>query len=269
MSGMKAVVAIYDSHSQAEEAVEEPQRSGFDMKKMSVAGKNYPAGEHVVDTPKTARRSTRVLVVDDHESVRRGLQELIKSEPDFQMCGEAANGLEAVEKARRLKPDVAILDISMPGLNGVEAARQIAAETPSTEVLILSAYESEQLVEESLIAGAHGYLLKSDAARDLLAAIGALSQRRPFFTAKVALRVLKGYLESAAKAGGFSQQLTGREREIVQLLAEGKSSKEVASIQGTAVKTVETHRTNLMRKLGLHSICELVHYAIRNQIIDA
>ncbi|MGH9354262.1 MAG: response regulator [Terriglobia bacterium] len=216
-----------------------------------------------------AGRLTRVLVADDHESVRRGIGELLKFEPDFELAGEAASGSEAVEKARQLKPDVAVLDVSMPGMNGLEAARKITKENPSIEVMILTVHESEQLIEEVLTAGAHGYMLKSDVGQDLLTAIGSLSRRRPFFTTKVAKMVLNGYLESTAQAGGSCQDLTSRERQVIQLLAEGKSSKEVAVIQGIAVKTAETHRTNLMRKLGLHSICDLVHYAVRNQIIEA
>lgn len=212
-------------------------------------------------------RITRVLVADDHESVRRGIGELIKSEPELELCGEAVNGLEAVEKAHRLKPDVAILDLNMPAMNGLEAARKIVKETPSVEVMVLTVNDSEQLVEQVLSAGVHGYVLKSDIGRDLVTAIEMLSQKRPFFTTKVARMVLDGYLESAAQTQGL--ELTPRERQVIQLLAEGKSTKEVAVIQGIAVKTAETHRTNLMRKLDLHSICDLVHYAVRNQIIHA
>ncbi|MGH9345166.1 MAG: response regulator, partial [Terriglobia bacterium] len=206
-------------------------------------------------------RLTRILVADDHESVRRGIGELIKTEPGFELSGEAANGFEAVEKARQLKPDVAVLDMSMPRMNGLEAARKITKESPSVEVMILTVHDSELLIEEVLTSGAHAYMLKSDVGQDLLAAIDSLSRRRPFFTTKVAKMVLNGYLESSARAGGSREDLTPRERQVIQLLAEGKSSKEVAVIQGIAVKTAETHRTNLMRKLGLHSICDLVHYA--------
>jgi DNA-binding NarL/FixJ family response regulator len=211
-----------------------------------------------------------VLVADDHESVRYGVRELIKAERAFQVCGEAIDGREAVEKARQLKPDVVVIDVSMPELNGIEATRQIVKENAAAEVLVLTVYESEQIVEEILNAGARGYLLKSDVACDLLFAITSLSQHRPFFTSKVAAMVLQGYLENSARAGGCKvSNLTAREREVVQLLAEGKSNKEVAVIQGIEVKTAETHRANLMRKLGLHSVCDLVHYAVRNQIIEA
>jgi DNA-binding NarL/FixJ family response regulator len=213
---------------------------------------------------------SKVLVADDHESVRHGVRELIKTERAFEVCGEAMDGLEAVEKARHLKPDIVVIDVSMPQLNGIEATRQIVKENASAEVLVLTVYESEQIVDEILNAGARGYLLKSDVAYDLLFAITSLSRHRPFFTSKVASMVLQGYLENSARAGGCNvSALTAREREVVQLLAEGKSNKEVAVIQGIEVKTAETHRANLMRKLGLHSVCDLVHYAVRNQIIEA
>lgn len=213
---------------------------------------------------------TRVLIADDHESVRRGLRELIKTEGAFQVCGEATDGRQAVEKARELNPDVVVIDIGMPELNGIEATRQIVNRNPRAEVLVLTVYESEQMIEDILRAGARGYLLKSDVARDLLFAVRSVAQHRPFFTSKVASMVLQVYLESSARAGGWNPSgLTSSERQIVQLLAEGKSNKEVAVAQGIEVKTAETHRANLMRKLGLHSICDLVHYAIRNRIIEA
>lgn len=215
------------------------------------------------------RITIRILVADDHEYVRRGLRELIKTEPGYEICAEAANGQEAVEKTQSLKPDVVVLDVSMPGLNGIEATRQIMKEVPETEVLVLTVYESEQMISELLSAGARGYLLKSDAARDLLVAIESLHQRRPFFTSKVARMVLRGYLQGAASSNpALSSCLTTRERQIVQLLAEGKSNKDVAVIQGITVKTAETHRANLMRKLELHSVSDLVHYAVRNQIVE-
>ncbi|MGH9430703.1 MAG: response regulator [Terriglobia bacterium] len=211
-----------------------------------------------------------MLVADDHEYVRRGLRELIKTEPGFEICAEAANGEEAVERTQSLKPDVVVLDVSMPGLNGIEATRQIMKEVPETEVLVLTIYESEQMISELLNAGARGYLLKSDAARDLLIAIESLHQRRPFFTSKVARIVLRGYLQGAASRDPQpSESMTSRERQVIQLLAEGKTNKDVAVIQGITVKTAETHRANLMRKLDLHSISDLVHYAVRNEIVEA
>jgi DNA-binding NarL/FixJ family response regulator len=215
-------------------------------------------------------RVTRVLIADDHESVRRGLRELIRTENGFEVCGEAGDGRQVIEKAKELKPDVVVLDIGMPELNGIEATRQIVRWNPRIEVLVLTVFESEQTIGEILNAGARGYLLKSDVARDLLFAIKSLSQHRPFFTTKVASMVLDAYLEHSASAAPSNPAgLTSRERQIVQLLAEGKSNKEVAVAQGIEVKTAETHRANLMRKLGLHSVCDLVHYAVRNRIIEA
>lgn len=211
----------------------------------------------------------RVLVADDHESVRRGIGELIDAEQGFEVAGEAKNGIEAVEQARILNPDIAVLDMNMPQMNGLETARRITKELREVEVLILTFTDSESLAQEALHAGVHGYMLKSDASRDLMTAISSLAQRRPYFTAKVAHTVLNGYLEATANSGGSRQDLTAREREVIQLLAEGKSSKEVAVIHNIALKTAETHRMNLMRKLNLHSICDLVHYAVRNRIIDA
>ncbi len=214
-------------------------------------------------------RPIRVLIADDHELVRRGLREICAADPgEFEICAEAATGLEAVELARRTQPDVVVIDVSMPGLNGVETTRLIAKEVPHAAVLILTMYESEQLIEELLKAGARGYVLKTDAARDLPVAIESLYRRRPFFSTRVAQKVLDGYLKDSAHARDKSP-LTPAERRVVQLLAEGKSNKEVANLQGISVKTAETHRANIMRKLGLRSMSDLVHYAIRNEIIEA
>jgi len=212
----------------------------------------------------------RILLADDHEVVRRGLCSLLKAQPDCEVCGEAADGREAVEKALKLKPEIVILDIGMPRLNGLEATRQILRVIPETKILILTLHDSDQVVREVLDAGARGFLLKSDAARDLVSAIEALRRDKIYFTPKVASMVLNGYLQSrSAPASGNETRgrLTPREREIVQLLAEGKSSKEVAVTLGLSVKTAETHRSNIMRKLDLHSVSDLVLYAVRNNIV--
>jgi DNA-binding NarL/FixJ family response regulator len=210
----------------------------------------------------------RILLADDHEIVRRGLKDLLEAEAGWQIVGEAATGREAVAKAKLLKPDVAILDIRMPELNGLEATRQIRQALPRTEILILTMSDSEQLARTVLEAGAHGYLLKSDAGRDLVAAVDSLRQHRPFFTSEIARMVLQGFLKlgNSGVAGIPGDPLTGREREIIQLLAEGKSNKEVAAALGISLKTAETHRANIMRKLDLHSTSDLVHYAVRNGI---
>jgi DNA-binding NarL/FixJ family response regulator len=212
----------------------------------------------------------RILVADDHEVVRKGLVALLQQQPDWQVCGEAGDGRDAVEKAQQLKPDVVILDIGMPSLNGLEATRQILKTNPHARILILTLHDSDQVVRDVLNAGARGFLLKSDAARDLVAAVEALRRDKTYFTSKVASMVLEGYLKGStgpAPAAVSRNRLTPREREIVQLLAEGKSTKEVAVALGLSVKTAETHRSNIMRKLQLHSVSDLVLYAVRNNIV--
>jgi len=211
-----------------------------------------------------------LLIADDHEVVRRGLRVLIAEQSGWTIAAEAKDGKDAVIKANQFKPDVAILDISMPLLNGLEATRQIAKVSPGTKVLILTVHDADLLVGKVIQAGARGYILKTDLGRDLISAVKALLANKTFFTAKVAQMVMDGYLGKGPKSSGeeFSQ-ITGREREVVQLLAEGKSSKEVATILGISTKTVETHRTNLMRKLNCHSVSELVRYAVRNHLVEA
>jgi DNA-binding NarL/FixJ family response regulator len=216
----------------------------------------------------------RLLIADDHEVVRKGLRTLLESQPGWQVAGEASDGRDAVEKARELKPDVIVLDIGMPSLNGLEAARQMIKNDARARILILTMHESDPLIREVLDAGARGYVLKSDAGRDLVTAVNAVRSNKTFFTAKVAQIVLDGYLDKKPKkqepaATSAAGRLTPRQREIVQLLAEGKSSKEVAVALGLSVKTAETHRANIMRRLDCHSVSELVRYAVRNNIIQA
>ncbi len=218
-------------------------------------------------------KTLRILLADDHDIVRRGLRSLLEGQRRWEVCGEAVNGRDAVKKAAQCKPDVVVLDISMPELNGLEAARQILKQRPRTEVLILTVHDSEQVVREVLEAGARGYVLKSDAERDLVVAIEVLGRHGSFFTSKVAQIVLEGFRKAGAAVPSLDRRLksrlTAREREIVQLLAEGKANKEVAAALGISVKTAETHRSNIMRKLGAHSMSELVRYAIRNKITEA
>jgi DNA-binding NarL/FixJ family response regulator len=213
----------------------------------------------------------RILIADDHEVVRRGLRALLETRPDWEISGEAVTGRQAVEETKRLTPDVVIMDISMPEMNGLEATRQIRKAVPQTQILILSVHDSEQLVREVLEAGARGYVLKSDAGRDLIAAVESLCQHKPFFTARVSEMMIEGYLKSGGAAEMNKEALnplTAREREIVQLLAEGRSNKEVASLLAISVKTVETHRSHIMAKLNLHSMSDLVRYAVRNQLVQ-
>ena len=217
-------------------------------------------------------KTMQILIADDHELVRKGLRAVLENQPGWKVCGEAVNGRQAVELARQLGPDVIVLDVTMPELNGLEAARQIRKAIPKAEVLILTMHESEKLVSEVLAAGAHGYILKADTSRLLVSAVESLAQHQPFFTGKVSEVVLSGYLnpgKTGKGAAGPVQHLTAREREIVQLLTEGKTNKEVAVALGVSVKTVDAHRANVMHKLHLHSVTDLVRYAIRNQIIVA
>lgn len=209
----------------------------------------------------------RILVADDHHVVRTGLRTLLETRSGWQVCAEAANGREAVEKACELKPDVAVLDIGMPLLNGVEATRQIRKLSPKTEVLILTMHDSEVLIQEVLEAGARGYILKDDADRNLIAAVDALRRHKPYLSSRVSKAFSKTVLPPGADSASDRRRLTPREREIVQLLAEGKSNKEIAGFLNISVKTAETHRANVMLKLNFHSITELVRYAVRNHII--
>jgi len=217
----------------------------------------------------------RILIADDHEVARRGIRALIESHPGWEVCAEAKDGRDAVDLAASEKPDIVLLDIGMPNLNGLEAARQILAIRPSVAILILTMHDSDNVVREVLRAGARGFLLKSDAGRDLVAAVEALQRQRTFFTTRVSQMVLEGFLNRRNGAsdigeplGTSGELLTAREREVIQLLAEGRTSKEVAVTLKLSVKTAETHRTNLMRKLGLHSVADLTRYAVRNGIVQ-
>jgi len=217
-------------------------------------------------------KTLQILIADDHELVRKGLRTVVEAQPGWAVCGEAVNGRQAVELALQSKPDVIVLDITMPELNGLEATRQIRKACPATEVLILTMHESAQLVGEVLAAGAHGYILKADTSRLLVSAITSLARHAPFFTGKVSDVVLKGYLNHGNGLNdepGPVHLPTPREREIVQLLAEGKTNKDIAMTLGISIKTVDAHRANIMHKLNFRSVTELVRYAVRNQIIEA
>src|SRR5271168_1742227 len=214
----------------------------------------------------------RILIADDHEVVRRGLVTLLQSHEGWEICGEATDGRAAVDKAKQLKPDIVILDVGMPNLNGLAATRQLTQHDPHCKVIVLTITDSDQVIREALDAGARGFVLKSDAARDLVSAVEALQRNRMFFTPRVNDMVLAGFLDKGHNgASGRPPKvptLTPREREVVQLLAEGKSSKEVASLLNLSTKTAETHRSNIMRKLDIHSIRDIVVYAIKNNIIQ-
>ncbi len=212
--------------------------------------------------------SVRILIADDHEVVRQGVRTVLEGQPEWAVCGEASTGRDAVAMAVDLQPDLVVLDISMPELNGLEATRQIRRAT-SARILILTVHESEQVADEVRDAGAHGYVLKAEAGRTLVEAIRALLDHREFFTERVharAARQMGPHVKAAS--GRESGRLTPRQREVLQLLAEGRSNKEIAATLGMTTKTAETHRSNIMATLHLHSMSELVRYAIRNRIIE-
>jgi DNA-binding NarL/FixJ family response regulator len=213
----------------------------------------------------------RILIVDDHAVVRRGVRSLLESQPGWEISGEAATGREGVDLAGRLRPDVVVMDLSLPELNGLDATRQILKASPSSEIVVLTMHHSEELARNVLQAGARGYVLKSDADQNLIAAIESVRQHKPFLTSTVTEFVLDDYMRRTDTQDGSLAYaaVTGREREIMQLLAEGRSNKEAASTLGISVKTIEAHRANIMRKLRLRSVSELVRYAIRNKIVQA
>src|SRR5262245_44137978 len=209
---------------------------------------------------------TRILIADDHDVVRSGLRQILEDQANWEVVAEASDGKDAVVKAVQVKPDVAVLDYSLPLVNGLEVTRQIRARLPKTEVLIFTMHDNETLIQELLKAGARGYLLKSDARRHLIGAIESLALHKPFFTAKVSEALLDSYLTKPHREGS---SLTNRERSVVQLIAEGHTNKQIAHILDISLKTVETHRASVMRKLNLSSSAGLVRYAIRNRIVEA
>jgi DNA-binding NarL/FixJ family response regulator len=212
----------------------------------------------------------RIVVVDDHAVVRRGIRALLESQPGWEISAEASTGRDAVELAKRLQPDIVVMDLSLPELNGLDATRQVLKESPRTEVLVLTMHHSEELAQQVLQAGARGYVLKSDADESLIAAVESLQEHKPFLTAKVTEVVLDDYLRRAevSEADTRHTAVTPREREIIQLLAEGKTNKEAAAALRVSVKTIEAHRANVMRKLHFHSLSDLIRYAIRNSIVQ-
>jgi DNA-binding NarL/FixJ family response regulator len=214
----------------------------------------------------------RILLADDHDLMRRGIRDLLETDPELEVCGEASNGREAIVLAGRLNPDVVVLDLAMPELNGLDAIRNIRKEFPKIELLVFSMHDSEELVREVFAAGARGYVLKSDASLYLVEAVKSLSRRKPFFTPRISEAILNSLVASATggqREAAASDPLTLREREILQLLAENKSNKEIGTRLRISVRTVETHRRSIMQKVKANSIVELVHYAIRNGIVEA
>jgi DNA-binding NarL/FixJ family response regulator len=209
---------------------------------------------------------TRILIADDHDVVRSGLRTVLDAQPNWEVVGEAADGKEAICRAIETKPDIAVVDYSLPLINGIEVTRQIRERLPKTEVLIFTMHDTEMVVEELVKAGARGYLLKSDAGRDLISAIESLRVHKPYFTAKVSEALLKSHLSNSRRSGST---LTSRERGVVQMIAEGHTNKGVAGLLNISLKTVETHRATVMRKLNLASSADLVRYAVRNRLVEA
>jgi len=211
----------------------------------------------------------RILVADDHGVVRKGLRFLLDRQSDMEVVGEASDGREVVRLCEKLNPNVVIMDVAMPQLNGIDAAAQIVKTSPSIRIVMLSMYADESYLVRALSAGAKGYLLKDSAEVDIVRAVQVVSQGRPFFSPQIAQSLLDDYVRTMQQRGlqDSYELLTDREREVLQLLAEGKSNKEVATILDLSTYTVETHRTNLMHKLNLHNTAEIVLYAVRKKVI--
>jgi two-component system, NarL family, response regulator NreC len=214
----------------------------------------------------------RILIADDHDVVRQGTRAVIEQQPGWEVCGVAATGREAVEQALALKPDIVVMDMTMPELNGLDATVQIKRHLPQTEIVIFTAHQTDEVIREVLEAGAKSFIFKSDDPQFLVEAIQSLAQHKPFVTKKVSEVLLAEFLnrsEDAPDAAQTSKRLTAREREIVQLLAKGRSNREVAGALGISIRTAENHRASVLRKLRLDSLADLVRYAIRNGIVEA
>jgi DNA-binding NarL/FixJ family response regulator len=208
---------------------------------------------------------TRILIADDHDVVRSGLRNILEAQPDWEVVAEAADGKEAIGKAMVTRPDVAIVDYALPLISGLEVTRQIRRRVASTEVLIFTMLDSDVVLHHLLAAGARGYLLKSDANRYLIEAVESLAGHKPFFTAQVSETLLQDFIRRPMQA---SSPITAREREVVRLIAEGHSSRQIAQMLNLTLKTVETHRATVMRKLDLSSSAALVRYAVRNKLVE-
>lgn len=214
--------------------------------------------------------SIRVLVADDHTMIRSGLRMLLEREPGFEVVAEASDGRQAIELAESLQPDVAVLDIGMPKLNGIEATRHIVQKLPRTRVVVLSMHSDESYVLRALKSGARGYLLKDSAESDILNSIRAVNEGKAYFSPEISKMLAEDYMRQMQQRGveDSYELLTAREREILQMLAEGRSNKEISSALNLSLYTVETHRGNILQKLNLHSLPELILYAVRKGIIS-
>jgi DNA-binding NarL/FixJ family response regulator len=222
----------------------------------------------------SASKPYRILVADDHAVVRRGVRALLENQPGLEVCCEASTGLEALEYVKKAKPNLVLLDLTMPEMNGLEAARAIHDESPETDVLILTMHFSEDVAREVLRSGARGYVLKSDADSELVAAVRHVQQHKPFFTGRLAMTMVESFVNEQHEGEPSNDHplpgcpLTARELEIVQLLATGKISKEVAATVGISTRTVESHRNHIMKKMSFSSFSELMRFAIRNHLVE-
>jgi DNA-binding NarL/FixJ family response regulator len=258
-------VARVTKHATAQTA----QRAG-------AKGATNPAQQSQEDPnlPREPKKPYRILIADDHGIVRRGLRALLDSQPGLEVCAEASTGIETMERVQRYKPDLLMLDLTMPELNGLEVAREIHKTLPETAVLILSMHFSEEVAREVLRCGALGYVLKSDADVELLSAIDHVRHKQPFFTSRLALSMAQNYVDAATEGGGQGSALPGspltpREVQVVQLLAEGKSNKQVASVLGVSTRTIESHRNHIMHKMSFASFSEMIRFAVRNNLVSA
>jgi len=213
--------------------------------------------------------SVRILLADDHDLVRQGLRSMLEAQPGWMVCGEATTGREAVDLAQQLQPDVVIIDVHMPNMDGLQATRDILAANPQTEVLILTLDETREIVQAAREAGARGIVMKSDAALDLVAAVAALAQHESFYTPKASQILLQNHVHPLGVSTTAPVKLSERERDVVVLVAEGLGNKQVGATLGISVKTVESHRRNIMNKLGLKSSADLVRYAVRDGLVQA
>ncbi len=214
----------------------------------------------------------RILVADDHSVVRHGIRAMLQSQPGVQVCWEASNGVETLRCIKKEKPDLVVLDLTMPEMNGLEVVRAVRAESPSTDILVLTMHFSEELAREVLSCGALAYVLKSDADTDLLVALDHVRHHQPYFTSQLAISMTQNYLRGGnllSQSALPGAPLTAREIEVVQRLAEGRSNKEVASDLGVSTRTVESHRNHIMRKMNFNSFSELVRFAVRNHLVDS
>ena len=223
-----------------------------------------------------AKQPYRILIADDHAVVRRGLRALLTSQPGIEVCSEAASGTEALDYVKKEKPDLLLLDLTMPEMNGLEVARAVRDESPATDILVLSMHFSEDIAREVLRCGAIGYVLKSDADTELLAAVDHARHRQPFFTGQLAISMCESFMQQRVAEPEppttkelAGTPLTGREIQVIQLLSDGKSNKQVADILGVSTRTVESHRNHIMRKMSFTSFSDLIRFAVRTNLIQA